>query len=86
MTYAITFSPLFEKQLLKIKKKDKKLFERLRKKIKEILNNPEHYKPLKNVLKGTRRAHLNPFVIIFTLEGKTLIFLYVKHHDKAYAK
>ena len=86
MTYAIRFSATFERQLSKVKKKDKKLFERLRKKTKEILNNPEHYKPLKNILKGTRRAHVDPFVIIFSIEGETVVFLYVKQHDKAYAK
>lgn len=86
MDYIIRFAPLFEKQLSKIKKKDQKLFERLKKKIKGIIKNPEHYKPLRNVLKGTRRVHLNPFIIIFSLKNQTLTFLYIKHHDQAYAK
>jgi hypothetical protein len=40
----------------KIKKKDKLLFERVSKKILEIVGNPLHYKPLRNVSKGKRRA------------------------------
>ena len=56
----------------------------LTKKIKEIKKNPEHYKPLKNVLKGNRRAHLDPFIIIFNIEANLITFHYVKHHDQAY--
>lgn len=68
-SYDVRFTPTFEKQLKKIKQKDKVLFERLTKKIKEIRENPHHYKPLRNLLKGTRRAHLDPFIIIFSIEG-----------------
>ena len=84
MEYSIRFTPFFEKQLGKIKKKDKILFERLAKKIREIRQNPEHYKPLKSILKGCRRAHLDPFVIIFETQQNQITFHYVKHHDNAY--
>ena len=84
MEYKIQFTPFFEKQLKKLKKKDKVLFERLTKKLKEIRQNPEHYKPLSNILKGNRRAHLDPFVIIFEIQGDVVIAHYVKHHDAAY--
>ena len=56
----------------------------LTKKLKEIRENPEHYKPLRNVLKGMRRAHLDPFIIIFEINNDLVIVHYVKHHDKAY--
>ena len=84
MEYRIKFTPFFEKQLKKLKKKDKVLFERLTKKLKEIRKNPEHYKPLKNVLKGNRGAHLDPFVIIFGVKEDLITVHYVKHHDQAY--
>jgi YafQ family addiction module toxin component len=84
MEYSVQFTPFFEKQLEKIKKKDRVLFERLTKKIKEMRQNPEHYKPLKNVLKGCQRAHLDPFVIVFETQQDRIIFHYIKHHDKAY--
>ena len=84
MEYNIQFTPYFEKQLIKLKKKDKTLFERLTKKIKEIQQNPEHYKPLKNILKGNRSAHLNPFIIIYDISGNLITIHYVKHHDNAY--
>ena len=69
MEYRIKFTPFFEKQLKKLKKKDKVLFERLGKKLKELRNNPGHYKPLRNVLKGNRAAHLDPFVVVFDIKG-----------------
>jgi mRNA-degrading endonuclease RelE of RelBE toxin-antitoxin system len=86
MEYQLQFTPFFEKQLKKLKKKDSVLFDRLGKKIKEIKNNPEHYKPLKNILKGNRRADLDPFIIIFdiNIEKNLITMHYVKHHDKAY--
>jgi len=76
--------PFFEKQLRKLKQRDAVLFERLTKKLKEIARNPEHYKPLRNVLAGCRGVHLDPFVIIFEIQGDLIILHYIKHHDKAY--
>lgn len=84
MEYCIKFTPFFEKQLKKLKKRDNVLFSRLTKKLKEIRQNPEHYKPLKNVLKGCYRVHLDPFIIIFDIGGDTITIHYVKHHDDAY--
>ena len=84
MGYRFKFTPFFEKQLKKLKKKDKVLFERLGKKLKELRENPEHYKPLRNVLKGSRAAHLDPFVLVFDLQSDLITLHYVKHHDKAY--
>jgi len=84
MEYQIKFTPFFEKQLKKLKKKDRVLFERLGKKLKEVRKNPEHYEPLKNVLKGNRRAHLDPSIIVFDIGGDLVTIHYVKHHDDAY--
>ena len=84
MEYGFKFTPFFEKQLKKLKKKDKVLFERLGKKLKELRNNPEHYKPLRNVLKGNRAAHLDPFVIVFDVKDSIITVHYMKHHDNAY--
>ena len=84
MEYFIKFTPFFEKQLKKLKKKDRVLFERLIKKIKEIRQSPEHYKPLRNILKGNRRAHLDPFIVLFDVREDLITFHYVKHHDDAY--
>ena len=84
MTYKADFSNEFLKIAKKLKNKDPELFRRLKSKIEEILKNPEHYKPLKGKMKGLRRAHVGPFVIVFKIEGEYVRFVTFKHHDKAY--
>lgn len=84
MVYKAFFTPAFEKQLKKAKKKNRALFERLKKSIVKVCENPEAGKPLKHDLKGTWRIHLNPFVLVYSIEGDTVIFHYYEHHDDAY--
>jgi YafQ family addiction module toxin component len=84
MRYEVFFTTTFEKQLKKIKKKDGLLFGRLKKKIQEIIEHPEHYKPLRNVLKGFRRTHIDSSVLVFSVQNNLITFHYVKHHDSAY--
>ncbi len=79
--YQSEFTAEFLKVLKKLKGKDKALFNRLELKIEEILENPEHYKPLRRELKGLRRAHIGHFVVIFQIRGITVIFISFKHHD-----
>ena len=52
MILKIEFSLEFEISIKKLKKKDKLLFTKIQKKLIEIVQNPEHYKPLRNVLAG----------------------------------
>ena len=84
MGYIIEFSSEFQKSMKKLKKKDKVLFEQIQKKIIEIIENPEHFKPLKNVLAGFRRIHFGSFVLIFKIEENTIRIISLDHHDKAY--
>lgn len=86
LSYSLVYDKLFLKRLKKIKKNSAKLFERLKTKMAEIAKNPQHYKPLKGILKGKRRAHVGSFVIIFTIDEKedAVIFLEFDHHDKVY--
>ncbi|MCZ7383977.1 MAG: type II toxin-antitoxin system RelE/ParE family toxin [Candidatus Methanoperedens sp.] len=48
------------------------------------MENPEHYKPLRNEMKGLKRAHIGHFVIIFMIRDSTVVFISFKHHDFAY--
>ena len=84
MDYSIEFSVEFEKSIKKLKKKDKTAFGQIQKKLIEIVENPEHYKPLKNVLAGYRRLHFGSFVLIYTIEGNIVRIISLDHHDKAY--
>jgi len=58
MIYKADFSEEFLKIAKKLKAKDPILFRRLQAKIEEILQNPEHYKPIRGKMKGLRRAHV----------------------------
>ncbi len=84
MPYTIEFSDEFDRSMRKLKKKDKVLFAQIQKKIIEIIENPEHFKPLRNVLAGYRRIHFGSFVLIYTLEGEIIRIISLDHHDKAY--
>ncbi len=74
------------KKLRKLAKKDRVLYEAIMKKILQITGNPYIGKPLREVLKGKRRVHIGPFVLIYDINEKehTVIFLDFAHHDEAY--
>lgn len=82
--YEAIFSEEFKKQLKKLKNKDIIMFERLQKKIKQILLEPTHLKHLKNILKGKQRVQLGPFVLKFEVKENKIYFITIKHHDYAY--
>lgn len=84
MPYTIEFSDEFDRSMKKLKKKDKVLFEQIQKKLIEIIGNPEHFKPLRNVLAGYRRIHFGSFVLIYTIESDVVRIISLDHHDKAY--
>ena len=81
--YLPSFTKSFEGDVKDIKK-DKILYERLWKKISEILDNPEHYPMKKHNLKGKRAAHIGHHVVVFEISENTVVFLRFKHHDFAY--
>lgn len=84
MAYTIEFSDEFEKSMKKLKKKDKTLFEQIQRKLIEIIQNPEHFKPLQNVLAGYRRIHFGSFVLIYDIKGEVVRIISLDHHDQAY--
>ena len=84
MAYVIEFSLQFEKSIKKLKKKDTALFNQIQKKLIDIVQNPEHYKGLKNVLAGYRRIHFGPFVLVFKIERNSVRIISLDHHDKTY--
>ena len=86
MGYISKFSPQFGRTLKKLKKKDKILFERIHKKVEEIIDNPEHYKPLRYSLRGLLRVHVGSFIILFQINENVIEFIEFEHHDKAYER
>ena len=84
MKYTIEFSAQFEKSMKKLKKKDKPLFDQIQKKLIDIVQDPDHYKPLKNVLAGYRRIHFGSFILIYKIENDVVRIISLDHHDKSY--
>ena len=87
MDYEI--KPNLKRLLNKISKKNSLMYERILKKIQEVINsNPEHYKNLKHDLKEFRRVQIGSFVLVFKFvksENK-IYFEDFNHHDKIYLK
>ena len=84
MAYIIEFSSQFEKSIIKLKKKNKTLFNQIQKKLIDLVQNPERYKTFGNVFAGYRRLHFGPFVLIYKIEKNVVRIISLDHHDKAY--
>lgn len=76
-----------EKSFEKTAKKDRVQSEAVKSKIKQILENPYRFKPLKAPMQNKRRVHVyGPFVLVYSIvenEKKVIIENY-SHHDKIY--
>ena len=89
MTYSMLVSDACEKSIDKLCKKNHVLRDALEKKMNEILENPQHYKPLKYDLAGERRVHIiKSFVLKFEIieKRKTVVFIVFEHHDNVYRR
>ena len=86
MSYRIEISERLDRIFSKLSKKDKFQFERISKKIKQILENPFAGKPLTANMTGKRRVHVRPFVLTYEiLESEKIVrLLDYDHHDNIY--
>jgi len=89
MSYIMEVMPSCQRTIDKACRKNPLLREILKKKMKEIILNPAHYKPLRHELKGERRVHiLKSFVLKFEIDEsqKIVTFLAFGHHDESYQR
>ncbi len=89
MSYNICIHPKCQEEINKLCRKNPVLESSLRKKMNEIIMNPQHYKPLKYDLAGERRVHImKSFVLKFEIDeaAKTVKFIFFGHHDEAYKR
>lgn len=84
--YSVEVREIVDKVFRKLSKKDKASFDYILKKIKEILENPYHFKPLRAPLQNYRSVHIGHYVLIYSIDesSKTVIIERYKHHDEAY--
>ena len=89
MTYDFEVHPCCQEEIIKLSKKNPVLDKAVRNKMKQILENPQHYKPLRYDLAGERRVHImKSFVLKFEIDenSKRVTFLFFGHHDEAYRR
>ncbi len=87
--YNYEIIPSLQRTLNKLSKKDKKTYEAVMNKVKEIIENPQHYKTLKYNLAGEKRVHImKNFVLKFEVDEsiKIVRFVFFGHHDEAYRR
>ncbi len=88
--YSYEIIPYLQQLLNKLSKKDKQLYERVMKKIEEVITSSdvEHYKNLRYDMKDRKRAHVGHFVLVFKFikEENKIVFVDFDHHDKIYDK
>ena len=80
--------PELMKILKKLVKKDRFTYEKIMKKVEEIINsdNIDHYKNLKYDFRDWKRVHIGHFVLVFSHNklSDTVIFFHYEHHDNIY--
>ena len=70
----------------KLRKKDSMQFEALARKVNEILENPQQFKPLKSPMQHMRRVHVGSFVFVYDIDEarKVVTIRRYEHHDTVY--
>ena len=86
--YNFDVSENLEKILIKLAKKDKDLYNKVLKKIDEIINFEDinHYKNLRYNMKNSKRVQIGHFVLIFQYKKEENLILFddFDHHDNVY--
>jgi len=87
MTYNLEIRANLYRLFKKMEKRERQKLEIINKKVKEIIEDPHRYKPLKVPMQHMRRVHIaGSFILIFSINEKTetVILEDFAHHDEAY--
>jgi len=78
----VVWTKKFERELRKLR--DKTVKDRVKERIQKILDDPETGKPLRFALKGERSVYVQPYRLIYAVEGATLYLLRFEHRKVVY--
>ena len=78
----IIYTQKFESDVKRVK--DRLTRERLEKQLRRIVENPEIGKPLRFGLKFERTVRMNPYRLIYAINGNSLILLRFEHRKSVY--
>lgn len=84
MARRVDFSIGFTKAFSKLERRNPVMRSAIAKKLAEIIEQPEHYKPLRGELHGFRRVHFGSYVLKFKVTSDSVLVLELEHHDDAY--
>ena len=87
--YSLIIKPEIDKIFNKLGKKNPKQLKIIFKKIRQILENPFHFKPLRGDMYGERRVRISKsFVLTYEIieQDKIVRVLDYDHHDNIYKK
>jgi len=85
--YTLAVKEKLDKKFKKLQKKDKEMLRIIDTKLRDILNDPYRFKPLRKPLQNKRRVHIGgSFVLIYEINEKEGIvtLLEFDHHDNVY--
>ena len=85
--YKLAIKEKLDKKFKKLEKKDKEILRLIEKKVRDILENPYRFKPLRKPLQTKRRVHIGgSFVLIYEIneEEKMVTLFDFDHHDNVY--
>ena len=86
----IVLSDEFKRTMRKLKKRDLATFRAVQKKVNQIALCDEtaidHFKNLRGDLSDFRRVHIGSLVLMFKIEGNSIVFDRLVHHDSAYCQ
>lgn len=84
--YSLEVVETVDKIFKKLQKKDRAQFDAVAKKVNEILENPQQFKPLKSPMQHMRRVHIGSFVLVYDIDEarKVVTLRRYEHHDRVY--
>jgi len=89
LSHEFKIKPVLAKKLEKLFKKDKNTYEKVLKKIDEIVSSKiRHFKNLRYNMKKSKRTHIGHFFLVFSYHASKdfIVFEDFDHHDKIYRK
>jgi len=87
LSYKLEIRKHMEEIFEKVAKKDPVQERAIKNKIKQILEDPYRFKPLKRPMQGKRRVHtFGPFVLVYSIQEneKCVVIEDYDHHDRIY--
>jgi len=85
--YKLAVKENLDKKFKKLQKKDKEMLRLIERKVRDILEDPYRFKPLRKPLQDKRRVHIGgSFVLIYEVneEEKIVTLFDFDHHDNVY--